>query len=235
MASDIEKLKIRERIKISSFKHRGNVMAIAKETGYEEGFIIVELQKLKKATDRNVNEIISSTMMQYLFDGHQQRISYIQEMLRSLDNTESVELSDCCKAPIRLSKNSAGIDINKCRICDAECKPSRLTQTEIYHLKMKLIEALKAEDASLVLFLSKMGYSNAPPIEKSPIIKQDFIVLNRQDKKTGKVIDAESETVDLLTMQQIENMPPAERDKLRNDLKKTINDIAKQASNQEVQ
>ena len=75
MASDIEKLKIRERIKISSFKHRGNVMAIAKETGYEEGFIIVELQKLKKATDRNVNEIISSTMMQYLFDGHQQRIS----------------------------------------------------------------------------------------------------------------------------------------------------------------
>jgi hypothetical protein len=226
MGNDIEKFKARERIKVASWKHRGNIIEIAAETGFKEDYIRVELQKIKKENSRDINALMSSTMMQYLFDGHQQRISYIQEMIRSLNNSESVQVSDCCKAPLRISKKDSGEDLIKCRTCDGECKPTKLTQTEIYHLKMKLIEALKSEDASLVLFISKMGYSNAPPQERGPIIKQEFVVVgggNNKQKVESHVTHQEA-----LTMEQIAALPPAERDKLRRELQRSIIDLTKE-------
>jgi hypothetical protein len=221
---NIDEFRIYERIKISSLKHRGNINEICDETGIEPEVVRKYLNKIKKDRDLNVNTQIAHNLMTYLFEGHQQRIVYIEEMLKLLRGSEQISVSDCCKLPMKQEKDSNDVLITKCRGCNIECKPMMLNQGESYNLKIRLLKELQEEDESLVDFAVKMGYSNAAPVERAPIVRQEFIVVgNGQQGKTrvqGGQIEVSSEEVK--TLAQIEQMPPAEREKLKNDLMKEI-------------
>lgn len=218
MSNDLEKFKLRERIKILMFKHRGSVFDISNELSLPVDYIQREISKIRKEESKDVSKLISNTLMTHLFEGHKQRIIYLTEMIKSLDNQEMVKASDCCKAPIRIEMDviTSGVR-SKCSACSNICNPVRVNHIDVYDLKMKILTELRAEDQSLVSFSEKMGYSNKEPEIKQPMVKQDFFILSEQKEISGD----EKEVRDL-----IKNMPPPEREKLRKTLVQKIIDIS---------
>lgn len=223
MGESLAEFQTRERIKIASLKHRGNLAAIVKETGLNAEYVSKILFKLRRDKDLATNFLIANNIMQVIYDGYQQRMIYYEEMLRSLENEQQFQVSNCCRALIRIENSQ-----NICFTCSKPCVPSTVTKIEIYDLKMKILSEVQKEDSAMISYAVKMGFTQAPP--PAPTIKQDILVVNGgqqqgiQSRDGKSVIEVSSSEV--LTYEQIKNMPPQEREKLKKDLQKTILGLA---------
>lgn len=226
MGNSPEEDAVKERIRISNLKHRGNILAISKETGYQYYFVKKIVDRLRRTrVDEPYNELVAKTLSDYIIEGHKQRVAYYEEMLRSLQMTEQFEVSDCCSAIFRIVEKD-GVQTEVCRTCSTPAKKKTLNQLEVFKMEMDLLTELRNEAKALGDFSVRMGFTNAPA--KAPLIKQDFLVISG-GQQTAKTIEGSSsnkpieiDAKEVYTVEQINNMPPAEREKLRSKLHKEI-------------
>jgi hypothetical protein len=92
-------------------------------------------------------------------------------------------------------------------------------EVEIYAIKNEIIAQLREEDVILVDLAGKMGYTNKTEPTPGPVFKQNIIVMKGGDRDKGET--------DPQVMQDIQQLPPMERERLLEKLKKemlTFND-----------
>jgi hypothetical protein len=95
---------------------------------------------------------------------------------------------------------------------------------EVFKMEIDILVELRKENEAFNKFTIKMGLTpESNP--RQPFIKQDFIVVggNGQPKQIeGQPKNPELTGPIIYTLEQINNMPPAEREKLRTRLYKEI-------------
>ena len=215
---NIEIFRLKEKIKIASFKHRGNVTAIIKELNLPETresyeFVEKVLRKLRKSEERNISLLICNTLMQFLMGGYQQRTTYVQEMLRGLEGKEQSLVSKCCHMPVSSYK-----DTYICLKCGKISKEiERIDRLGVLALKIKLLEVLREEDRALVEFASKMGYTAMT--EQQPLIKkvQNILCLGEEGIKD---LTEEEKTV----FKEIKDLSPIDREEVIKRLESWVKD-----------
>lgn len=209
---NIEHFKIQEKIKLSYLKHRGNPFNVLKELGLPEDekhikYIKKLIEKFKKKESKEVSTLIADNLMAHILFGYQSRVQNLMEVMKVLDGKNEIEVSICCEAPFRERPNSNPLRY-ECLSCHLICDVKKLDKEGMIDLKLATIEQLREEDATLIEFAEKMGYTNKiePP---TTIInnKQNVLVLGEGDKK-------------IIT--EIENLHPMEREKLLERLEREI-------------
>lgn len=201
--SDLARFKIEERIKIAMFKYRGNIIEIANELDLDLEYVKKVIGKLRKRESRDVNVLISSTLMQHLFTGYQTRTFYLFEMIRQLEGKNEYTISACHERSVFVNETGDVV----CSKCGEICVQKKLNSFEVYDLKQKLIQQLRQEDEQLVEFAAKMGYTS----------RQNESLFNYEDKRQYLVLQNSSETKDV---RQVSDVNPLELDSLRRQLEK---------------
>jgi hypothetical protein len=143
--------------------------------------------------------------MSHILLGVKSRTAHLMEMLSSLEKTEKPVLSVCCSSPVRVKKDSTDLE---CLKCFAKCEVTTVPKASIYNIKSNIIEQLREEDKSLIDAATKMGYTNKIEQPPAPIFKQNILVVD------GGVSPK--------MQQSIEQLPPMEREKLLERLKKEM-------------
>lgn len=200
--SEMEKWKMLEKIRISSLRNRGDVLAVAKDLNLDLAYVKRCIDKQRKRESRDVCQMISSTLMAHLFEGYEMRMHYITELLRSLDGRHQVSVSDCCRHIIET--NEQGI---VCRKCTRPCSVIVLDQHGVYALKQTLIVQLREEDKTLVDFAAKMGYTE----------KQDAPAAVKYEDKRQIIVMGDSGIT-----KELADLGPLEREALRMKLERQL-------------
>ena len=213
---DLQKFKFEEQVKIASFKHRGDVLAIVKElnlpdTPESHQLVKKALDKIKKREQRDVAVLISNNLMRVLMEGHAQRVIYIQEMLRALEGREQADVSICCSMPVVVREGRT-----YCMKCNKESEVQKVDKIGIFILKVKLLSELREEDKALVDFAVKMGYSAMEQPEQQPFIKkvQNILYL-------GGGLESLSEE-EKATLKEISQLSPIDREVIIKKLERLI-------------
>ena len=200
MAVNIEKFKLESKVRLCYLKHRGDVCKVSEELNVPLELVKKIGKKFKKSSSRDVTEFVASSLLEHLLEGHSQRIQYVKEMLDTLDEKNKIVVSLCHGAPVKIGKErrtSQYVCLNCNKVCDV--RVSR--DSEVYILKMKLLELLREEDVALTDFSDKMGYTQKADVPV-PIVRQNILVM-----------DGESH--------EFTDMSAMEREKLRKGLEKT--------------
>jgi len=214
---DLQKFKFEERVKIASFKHRGDILAIVKELNlpdtYESYQLVKKaLDKIAKSEQKDVAVLISNNLMRVLMEGHAQRVVYIQEMLRALEGREQASVSICCSMPV-VSKE----DKVYCMKCNKETEVQKVDKVGIFILKVRLLSELREEDKALVDFAVKMGYVvRAEQPEQQPLIKKVQNILY-----VGGSLEGLSEE-EKATLKEISQLSPVDREVVIKKLEKLV-------------
>ena len=101
MATGIEKFRLEEKVRLTYLKHRGDVLKVAEELDLPLEYVKKIGDKIKKRCGRDVNYLISNTLMEHILMGHSQRIQYLVECLQGLKGKEESLESLCCQAPVK--------------------------------------------------------------------------------------------------------------------------------------
>ena len=214
MGMSLEKFKLVEKVKLSYLKHRGNVLLVSGELDLPVDFVRKQIGKFRKKEEKDIQVLISNTLMQSILLGYQQRVYYLQDLLRKLEGREQVQVSICCHAPIRRAEGEAEYTDRHtwiCTKCHAIAEPTIVDKQNIYEIVQKTVELLRAEDTALVDFADKMGYTNK---ETAPIFKKTEYNLTIGN---GKLSKSDSET-----FKEIRTMDPQTREKIRKNLEQKI-------------
>ena len=220
MSNDLDKFRIRELVKIAVLKHRGDVLAIAKEVNLPMDLTLQYIKKVKKTEDDVTATKIARNLTEHIIRGHQSRTIFLYEMLDSLHKREQVYWSKCCKAPAREEKQ-LDKTIYICCDCGKECQARLIDREKIYEIKSSIIAALKSEDESLVSMLKEMGYTYQPvqPDPVSPItVKQNVVVFDSHGQQVAKEIGV---------------LDPVASERLLKRLEYEILDIAQKSADEE--
>jgi len=215
----LEQLKIFEVLKISYLRHAGDIKEMVKETGYDERYIRKMVSKFKKADKRDVAVHIANNLMTHMLQGSQLRTVRIMDMIKKLEGYEKVFQTVCCNAPFETIEDSYE-DRVICLKCNKACKLVEVLKPQTFNLYMKLIELLRAEDASLLIVAEKMGYTTG---EKMPnlIVQQDnrTLILNENEK---------------LAMKDYHMLPALDREKIIQKIENVLmEDTIKRIENEE--
>jgi len=189
MGNNLEEFKLMERIKVSYLKNRGQAVAIADDLGLDLSYVKRMVDKFKKKDSRETKFWIAETILGHIMTGHHQRITHLDEMLRSLDNMEQPLLSICCSNPVRKYPDS---DRYECLFHHVPCEVQRVNMLSVYKLKIKLLDQIGAEEERLVGMAQKMGYVGGDEVPQQPaqVIKaqQNILVIPGQSESDKKVI-----------------------------------------------
>ena len=233
MGNSFEEEMVAEKIKISALKHCGNMIEISKETGYAFSYVqkILKKVRMKERMDADPHRVlVADNLYQYLLKSHQQRRTYLNEMMRDLEYAKSRQVSVCCNARIIPDTDAAGVVTNKCRLCGVACAPTTMDRLDVIEMELKVLEAIEKQDITLAAFAVKMGYTNAQPA--GPSIKQDVFVFGASPNNPAfqgqPIPQVHFDGKDRYTLEQIEQMPPAEREKLRRELKREIIELSRE-------
>lgn len=206
---NLEVFKLMEKIKLSYLKNRGSILEISEELNLPVDYIKKVVYKLKKQEDRNVAVLISNTLMSHILLGVKSRTIYLTEMLKSLEATEKPLLSFCHEMPVEIIEDSLKTRY-KCIQCKKFCEVTEMPEVDIYALKNEIIAQLREEDKNLIEMATKMGYTNKIEPPPAPIFKQQNNILVMGQGTNPQV------------MQDIQQLPPIEREKLMEKLKKEM-------------
>lgn len=202
-----DKWKQLEKIKLSYLKNRGEILEIANELNLPVDYIRKAVYKLKKQEDRDVSVLISNTLMSHILLGAKSRIVLLTEMLKSLESTEKPLLSYCHEMPVEIVEDSLKTRY-KCMQCKKYCEVTEIPEVDIYAVKNDIISQLREEDKNLIEMAAKMGYTNRIEPPPAPVFKQNILVMGQG---TNPQI-----------MQDIQQLPPIEREKLMEKLKREM-------------
>lgn len=196
-----------EKIKLSYLKNRGNAIEVADELNLPVKYIKKVIYKIKKQEDRDVSVLISNTLMSHILLGSKSRVILLTEMLKSLESTEKPLLSFCHEMPVEIIEDSFKTKY-KCIQCKKYCEVTEIPEVDIYAVKNDIITQLREEDKNLIELASKMGYTNRIEPPPAPVFKQNILVMGQG---TNPQI-----------MQDIQLLPPIEREKLMEKLKREM-------------
>lgn len=196
-----------EKIKLSYLKNRGDAIEVADELNLPVKYIKKVIYKIKKQEDRDVSVLISNTLMSHILLGSKSRVILLTEMLKSLESTEKPLLSFCHEMPVEIIEDSFKTKY-KCIQCKKYCEVTEIPEVDIYAVKNDIITQLREEDKNLIELASKMGYTNRIEPPPAPVFKQNILVMGQG---TNPQI-----------MQDIQLLPPIEREKLMEKLKREM-------------
>lgn len=209
MSNQIVKHEIDHLINLSLFRHRGDIYAVAKETGISIDYVKRIYHKLKKRRERDVSYWVASNIMSTIYEGYQQRTACLQKYLNLLQGNETVEVSVCCKRFVKKKYNKKrGELIITCSACKQACDTTELPKETTYELFFELIGQLREEDKSLVSFADDLGFTNK---ETPPAIKQNILV-----------VDSKTVHIDPKLAEEVEKLSPIQREKTRKQLEQAI-------------
>jgi len=203
---NIEKFKAEEKTRLCLMKHRGNVSLAGRELDIPVEFVKKVAHRMKEKCTRDVSYFIATNLMQHILLGYQQRVSYLEECLRILRGKEESLISSCCSFPVK--RRGRTRITYECLKCGKPCSVTIIDKNEIYNLKFRVIEMLREEDRALVDFADKMGYTNKDYTPASTV-KQNILVMNKPD-------------LDSSVAEDLQNLRPMDREKVRKRLEKHI-------------
>jgi len=212
MAHNIEKWKAEEHVRIALMRHRGDVLYVASLLNVDVGYVRRIQHKVKVKCSHDVSYMISDTLMTYIFEGYQSRVNHFMTMLRSLQGREQVYLSTCCHALYKEADSEHPDTQYVCTRCNKNCDIEIVDHVDIFKLKSEILEQLRAEDEKLIEFADKMGYTRRVP---APIVKNETFVFG------GTTLSAQDRDV----MSKLRTMAPADRDRMIEDLTRSIVDV----------
>jgi len=211
--TNIEKFKIDEKIRLSYIKHRGDVIKVSEETGYELTYVKKVTTKMRKRQDKEVGYYIANSLMSYILMGHEQRIRHLLDSLELMEGRYQELRSVCCKALvstfIRGEKHKVTYHI--CTACNNRCEVETKTLLNLLKMRNNIIKLIQEEDEYLVDFAEKLGYTNKEE-QPSPIVKQNILVMNPKNKNT----------LDQSVISELESLSPMDRQKARKALEAKI-------------
>jgi len=212
MGGNLEEFKLLEKIKISYLRNRGQVIVMAKELELDLNYVKKMVAKFKKRDNRDTSFWVADALMGHIMSGHHQRVTHLDEMLRSLDRMEQPLLSICCSNPVRKypDDDPAYAGRYECLFHHAPCEVHIVNMLSVYRLKMQLLDQLGLEEERLVGMAVKMGFVRGEITPPSTLIKaqQNIVVLPGQDGK--RIIEDYSK------------LSPMDRDRLIDKLKEQI-------------
>jgi Mg2+ and Co2+ transporter CorA len=217
--SHIVKHETEHKVNLSLFRHRGDVYAVAKETGYPIEYIQKIYKKLKKRRDRDTSYWIASGIMQTIALGYEQRVHSIMKYLDLLEGKEEIKVSECHHTFMKKKKEN-GQDVFVCEKCLKPCKVITLPRKETFELFSDLLDKLRKEDESLVTFADKMGFTGK---EKVPNVNQQILVVDNKPIEIGNNIDKN-------TMEEIDKLTPLQREKTRKVLEQKLLESGREKS-----
>ena len=222
---NLQEFKTLEKIKLSYLKHRGNILAVLEDLGWDANeekvtYVKKAIKKIKGKENRDVDVLISNTLMQQMLVGYESRTHHLMEVMKALEGRHRDKLSVCCEAPVKPNDKQEGRF--ECLACGKKEAAVMVVDNEgMIDLKLATIESLREEDAAMVEFATKMGYTNIPPEQKQPTIKQNIIVMPGGKDQDPAVIS------------DLQNVSPLTRDILVDKLQKQIMTIDIEASAQD--
>ena len=211
---NLQEFKTLEKIKLSYLKHRGNILEIAKDLEWSDDpdkiiYIKKAIKKIKGSEDRTAAVLIANTLMQHMLMGYESRTHHLMEVLKALEGRDKDKLSVCCEMPVKPNPAQEGKWV--CMACNKKEAEVMVVDNEgMVDLKLATIESLREEDAAMVDFAEVMGYTNKPPEEKVPHIKQNIIILPGNSGGNAEIV------------KDLNEMTPMARDILVDKLQKQI-------------
>jgi hypothetical protein len=211
MPTGIEQFKAMERFRLCYLKHRGNVLSTCEELGWPIEVGRSYANKVKGRVERDVAFGVSQSIMMQLLIGYESRVGHLQELLNRLDGTNKLIVSKCCYYPIFLKKERRE-PLPHCTNCNKKCETKIVGLPVVYDLIFRTVGQLQDEDRAIVEFAKKMGYVNpdAPP---TSIVRNNVLVVDGNRKQLP---------LDQGFVQDVERLPPMEREKLRKRLEEHI-------------
>lgn len=228
MRFDAEKFQREERIRISGLRNRGDVNAIAKDTGLPLQYVIKVVEKWKKRRKRGaVDFLIAETMAMHILEGYEQRTRYLVDCMRALEHREQALISLCCQSPTVLLEGTT--DRYRCLKCAKEASVELVDKDFVYKMKLKIVESMRSEDKSLATSAKQLGFT----AHEVPIILNQFFNGNRLPVKQGGVVQPQGQAntsssvdsqniIDIDLQKQLTAMQPHEREKLIRNLENRI-------------
>lgn len=223
--SNINKYAVENSIRLSLFRHHGNVVAVANELGYDLNYVKSICKKIQTKMNRDVNyQIASSIMEQVLFD-YNQRVLHLTNCLNSLSSKTEAFISPCCKMPVKLirqqviSKNKKKKQTAKykeayiCPKCGKECHGILSTESKIYNLLFQTVEQLREEDKNIVEAAVNLKFTAEQPTTTN-LVRQNVVMFNNNSKNVN---NEENETI-----KEINKLDGIERQSLVNKLHKAL-------------
>ena len=189
MTTGIERFKMEEKIRMLFFKHRGNILAIAKEGDVDVEYVRKITQKIKRRRLSEADFSIACNISEAILLGREQRLYYLQ---RRLDDilTHKHLVSVCCSSSVKENMWEEEIHY-KCKKCGADCEVD--LSDDISDLNVtRLVDLMRKEDEMIGKFLALMGFvakggELAPELEPAKPIKRleskDIITVDSEDRE----------------------------------------------------
>lgn len=212
--SNINKLRIEDRVRFLNLKYRGNAVEISRESGLPVEYIDKILKRIKREKkNTDVNRHIGETMAQHIMDGSEQRKAYLlQELKKEFEKPEELK-SVCCNWFVT-EHTWDGEKQYTCRKCGKDCDAYSSDKRD-KNLILRLISQLRTEDEAVINFLVKLGFVNK-------MMNGDFDTPPPIPQSNRKVI--ESKQLDPTLVEDIDKMDPRTREALRHQLEKRMID-----------
>ncbi|MHA1592383.1 MAG: hypothetical protein ACTSUP_07930 [Candidatus Heimdallarchaeaceae archaeon] len=208
-STSIEMFRKEEEIRISFLKHRGDILAIVADTGYDIQSVKRVVAKIKKKQYRDVDRLVANDIAQTILSGVEQRERSYLGCLNELEGRTTAKVSLCHGAPVK-EHTFDGASYHVCLQCGETCEIKVVEQTQIYKLVLQFNKQLREEAEFLVEFAVKMGYTDKIEPPSNKITQYNFVVPD------GKTKDDILSDVDKLT--------GPERQQLRRKLEQQIID-----------
>ena len=166
-------------------------------------------EKIKRQTKHDVGFWVANSIMGNLIMGYEQRNHYLKHCLDTLEGTEVVYLSVCCRVPTDITDKEGKVLTGICAKCGQLSRLFAAPRKEIIQLIHQTIDLLRKEDEALVGFADKMGFTN-----KEPPVNQNILMIggdrgddNKQKRKTVEC------TMEM--QNDLEKLTPREREQTR--------------------
>jgi len=217
MTTQIAKFKLQEKIRRLYFRHRGDVLAVAREAELEDqiDYVRTVCSKIKRGFDNNVNFEVACFVTDALLAGREQRLILMEDRVQELLNKQE-RLSVCHNSSIteHIFEN---VTRYKCNICHADCDTQIIDRTNDTDV-VRYIDRMRKEDELIYKFMVTMGF----------ISKMD----KPEEGKQGKL--PEAIPVDSVALSEeetklhdkLKGMPPDILNELRKTLENTILDTS---------
>lgn len=207
--SNIERQKLDNKILLCFYKHRGDIFAISQELGVPEDYIQKITKKIKNRQKRECDFLISSTIMEHLMMGTNQRTKALSDILARLDRHIESYVSACCEAPFTVRTELATTPTYFCSSCTEMCRVICKLDKECVTLVNETITNLRDEDDAIVKFADKLGFTNKEEQPQTKITQYNINVAGQLDEGTK---------------QDVQKLTHAERNKLRRTIENRLLD-----------
>jgi len=162
--------------------------------------------KFKKRQSRDVNIFVGTAMASYILMGAEERKAHIRELLNEELNKQPVEISACCKYPIKkLIWDNEHRAV--CQRCEKDCLFT-LKDIRNKNFILKLLKQLREDDETIVKAAEQLGFGNK---QDAPLVVKKEINYNLHLENNDKEL-----------LKKAEELDPRAREMLRNDLRKQM-------------